>query len=214
MVVDPLVGLNNLAELALKATPLLLCAIGIAIGCRANVWNIGAEGQFTFGGICGSWVALNFGGAGHVWALPLMLLAGDRGRCFVGGDSGVPAHPVQRDEILTTLMLTYVALHLLGYLVRGPWRDPAGFNFPETTPFADDVSMPIILPTTRLHLGALVALLVLPAAAFLMRQPSRAIASGWWGWRRAPRVTPFSARSAWCGFACCSAAASRVRRDL
>jgi general nucleoside transport system permease protein len=170
MVVDPLVGLNNLAELALKATPLLLCAIGIAIGCRANVWNIGAEGQLTLGGICGSWVALNFGGAGHVWALPLMLLAGIAGGVLWAAIPAFLRTRFNAHEILTTLMLTYVALHLLGYLVRGPWRDPAGFNFPQSKTFADDVLMPIILPATRLHLGALVALLVVPAAAFLMRR--------------------------------------------
>jgi ABC-type uncharacterized transport system permease subunit len=170
MVVDPLVGLNNLSELALKATPLLLCAIGIAIGCRANVWNIGAEGQLTLGGIFGSWVALHYGGAGHGWALPLMLVAGVLGGVFW---AAIPAFLKTRfnaHEILTTLMLTYVALHLLGYLVRGPWRDPAGFNFPQSKTFADDVTMPILIPTTRLHIGALVALLAVPVAAFMMRR--------------------------------------------
>src|SRR5271165_3822573 len=74
--ITPLNSLYGLAELGLKATPLLLCAIGIAIGCRANVWNIGAEGQFTIGAICGGGIALAFGGSGSWWIVPLMLIAG------------------------------------------------------------------------------------------------------------------------------------------
>ena len=77
--IAPLASVDGLAELGLKATPLLLCAIGIAVGVKANVWNIGAEGQLTMGAIAGGGVALAFGGAGHWWVLPLMLLAGAAG---------------------------------------------------------------------------------------------------------------------------------------
>ena len=131
--VAPLSSLDGLTELALKATPLLLCAIGIAIGCRADVWNIGAEGQFTIGAIAGGGVALAFGGARR--------LAGCCRRCCWpasrGGVvwAGIPALLNTRfnaHEILTTLMLTYVAIQLLGYLVHGPWKDPEGFSFPQT----------------------------------------------------------------------------------
>ena len=170
MFISPLIGMNNLAELGLKATPLLLCAIGIAIGCRASVWNIGAEGQLTLGALAGSWVALRFGGAGHAWALPLMMVAG-----VVGGAAwaAIPAFLRTRfnaHEILTTLMLTYVAIQLLNFLVRGPWRDPAGFNFPQSKEFADDVTMPILIANTRLHIGAIIALACVPVAEIVMRR--------------------------------------------
>src|SRR4051812_37960951 len=87
----PLSTLDGLTELGLKATPLLLCAIGIAVGVRAQVWNIGAEGQLTMGAIAGGGVALAFGGEGHRWVLPLMLLAGGAG----GGAPGPPPGPLE-----------------------------------------------------------------------------------------------------------------------
>ncbi len=164
----PLSSTDNLAELALKATPLLLCAIGIAIGVRAQVWNIGAEGQFTMGAIAGGGVALAFGGQGHSWLLPLMCLAG-----LAGGAAwaAIPAFLRTRfhaHEILTTLMLTYVALQFLSYLVHGPWRDPQGFSFPQTRMFEGDALLPILVGDTRLHVGALAALAVVPLAWVLL----------------------------------------------
>jgi simple sugar transport system permease protein len=147
--IQPLSSTDNLSELALKATPLLLCAIGISVGVRAQVWNIGAEGQFTMGAIAGGGGALAGGAA---WAaIPAFL------------KTRFNAH-----EILTTLMLTYVALQFLSYLVHGPWQDPDGHSFPQTKQFADDALMPILVPETRLHIGALFALAAVPAAWLLL----------------------------------------------
>jgi len=166
--IAPLSSVYSLTELALKATPLLLCAIGIAIGCRANVWNIGAEGQFTIGAICGGGVGLAFGPGGGMWVLPAMLAAG-----IAGGAAwaAIPAFLRTRfnaHEILTTLMLSYVAINLLGYLVHGPWRDPQGFNFPQSKQFADAALLPLLVPGTRLTIAFLFALATVPLAAVLL----------------------------------------------
>ena len=166
--VQPIKDVYGVAELLVKATPLVLCAIGLAIGFRANVWNIGAEGQLTLGAIAGGGVALAFYPGDHIWLLPLMTLAG-----LLGGMAwaAVPAFLKTRfgtNEILVSLMLTYVAVLLLSYLVHGPWKDPDGFNFPESRIFHDAAILPIILDETRLHFGALIALAVVVAAWVLM----------------------------------------------
>jgi ABC-type uncharacterized transport system permease subunit len=164
----PLSDVYSLTELALKATPLLLCAIGIAIGVRANVWNIGAEGQFTVGAIAGAGVALAFGGDERWWVLPLMLVASVLGGMAWAGIAAFLRTKFNAHEILTTLMLTYVAIQLLGWLVHGPWQDPDGFNFPQTRQFAPDSTLPVLLEGARVNLGAVLALLAAPLGAMLL----------------------------------------------
>jgi simple sugar transport system permease protein len=164
--ISPLTSRFGLAELGVKAAPLVLIATGLAIGFRAGVWNIGAEGQFTLGAIAAGGVALLAWGQEGWWTLPAMALAG-----VLGGMAwaAVPAFLRARlgvNEILVSLMLTYVALLLLSYLVYGPWKSPAGFNFPETRMFG--VALPILWPGTRLHLGVAVAVLAALAAWFVM----------------------------------------------
>jgi simple sugar transport system permease protein len=161
---EPLATLDGLTELGLKATPLLLCAIGIAVGVRANVWNIGAEGQLTLGAITGGGIALAFGGQGQWWTLPLMLLAGAVGGAFWAAIPALLRTRFNAHEILTTLMLSYVAIQVLGWLVHGPWIDPEGFNFPQTKMFADDALLPVLLEGSRLNAGFLLALLAVPLA--------------------------------------------------
>jgi ABC-type uncharacterized transport system permease subunit len=166
--IAPLETTYGLAELALKATPLLLCAIGIAIGCRANVWNIGAEGQFTVGAIAAAAPALAFGGDGSWWLLPLMLLCGIAGGVVWAAIPAFLRTRFNAHEILTSLMLTYVAIQLLGWLVHGPWQDPEGFNFPQTKQFDADAMLPVLIPGTRVNLGALLGLLAVPLGAVLL----------------------------------------------
>jgi simple sugar transport system permease protein len=166
--VSPLLSLYGLSELAIKATPLVLIGVGLAVGFRANVWNIGAEGQLTLGAIAGGGVALWFWGQEGVVILPAMCLAG-----ILGGMAyaAIPAFLKTRfdvNEILTSLMLTYIATLLLSLLVHGPWRDPEGYNFPETRLFSPSAILPIILDETRLHVGFLVALFVAVAAWVLL----------------------------------------------
>ena len=166
--IAPLTSVRGLGELVVKATPLVLCAVGLAIGFRANVWNIGAEGQLTLGAITGGGLALAFYGEGGWWLLPLMVVGG-----AVGGAAwaAVPAFLRTRfgvSEILTSLMLNYVALLLLNYVVHGPYRDPDGFAFPESRLFESDAVLPILWAGTRVHLGALFALLAVAGGWLLI----------------------------------------------
>ena len=166
--IAPLASIDGLAELALKATPLLLCAIGIAIGCRADVWNIGAEGQFTLGAICGAVVALRFGGSDAWWLIPAELLAGIAGGAAWAAIPALLKTRFNAHEILTTLMLTYVALQLLSYVVHGPLQDPQGYSFPQSKQFEADAMLPMLIPDTRLHIGALFALASVPLGSLLL----------------------------------------------
>lgn len=157
--VTPLNSLYGWGELAVKTAPLLLIALGLAVGFRANTWNIGAEGQFTMGAISGGGLALAFPGWHTPWLLIAMALAGALGGALW---AAIPAWLRTRfnaNEILTSLMLSYVAVLLLGYLTHGPWRDPAGYNFPESAQFSASATLPVLIEGTRMHPGILVALL-------------------------------------------------------
>src|SRR6202795_4734508 len=154
--IEPLNSFYGWGELLLKATPLALCGLGLALGFSANVWNIGAEGQLTLGAICGGGVALFFGAELGRLAIPVILIAG-----VVGGAAwaAIPALLRTRfnaSEILVSLMLVYVAVLLLGSLVHGALRDPDGLNFPESRLF--QTALPILIDGTRAHVGFLVAL--------------------------------------------------------
>jgi len=164
----PISTVYGLTELLVKATPLILIGIGLSIGFRANVWNIGAEGQLTIGAIFGGGLAIWFHDSESMFLLPAMLIAG-----IIGGGlyAGIPALLRTRwgvNEILTSLMLTYVATLLLSFLVTGPWRDPAGYNFPESRTFPDAGMLPIIMDESRLHFGAILALLAVITGWILM----------------------------------------------
>jgi general nucleoside transport system permease protein len=161
--VQPLTTVFGITELLVKATPLVLIGIGLSIGFRANVWNIGAEGQFTFGAIVGGGVAIAFHDSENFLLLPVVMIAG-----IMGGMAwaAIPAFLKTRfnaNEILTSLMLTYVAILLLSFLVHGPWRDPDGYNFPESRLFPDAAMLPVIWADSRLHLGSIFAVLAVGA---------------------------------------------------
>lgn len=162
--IEPLTTTYGWAELAVKATPLVLIAVALSIGFRAGVWNIGAEGQLTLGGICGGAVALWFYEVESVWIIPLMVVAGILGGMLWGAIPAFLRTRFNANEILTSLMLTYVAGFLLSLLVHGVMRDPDGYNFPESRLFSDSAILPIILEGTRLHLGWLFALAAVVAA--------------------------------------------------
>ncbi len=166
--ISPLLSVYSVAELGLKAGPLILIAVGLAVGFRANVWNIGAEGQLTMGAVAGGGLALALVDADGFWVLPLVCVAG-----ILGGMAyaAIPAFLKARwdvNEILTSLMLTYVATLFLSTLVYGPWKDPMGFNFPQSVMFSDSATVPVVLEGTRLHLGVIVALLVAVTGWILM----------------------------------------------
>lgn len=157
--IKPINNQYGATELLVKATPLILCAIGLSVGFRANVWNIGAEGQLTMGAIVGGGVFIYLHDVDSVLLLPAMILMG-----AIGGAlwAAIPAFLKTRfnaNEILTSLMLVYVAILILSLLVHGPWRDPDGFNFPESRTFSESATMPILMEGTRLHFGTIIALL-------------------------------------------------------
>lgn len=157
--VAPLVSGTGLSELCVKAGPLILIAVGLSLGFRANVWNIGAEGQFTLGAIFAGGLALHVGDAGSWWTYSAMILLGAFGGMTWAGIPALLRTLFNASEILTSLMLTYVAQLLLIYLVTGPWKDPTGYGFPQTAIFGAAATAPILIAETRLHLGVLFALL-------------------------------------------------------
>jgi simple sugar transport system permease protein len=165
--VSPLLLSYKWQDVAVKAAPLIIIALGLSIGNRANVWNIGAEGQYIIGALGAAGVGIAAGGAGGFVIVTLMILAG-----ILGGTAWatVPAFLKTRysvNEILTSLMLTYVALQVMGYLVGGPWKDPNGRNFPATAPLTAEQSLPILVPGTTIHLGIALAL-ILPFVFWLL----------------------------------------------
>ncbi|NMG05234.1 ABC transporter permease [Azoarcus taiwanensis] len=166
---NPVRNLYGVSELLLKAAPLMLCAVGLAIGFRANVWNIGAEGQFIFGAIGASGVALYFKGSGGPLLLPAMLCAGALAGAAWAAIPALLRTRFNANEILVTLMLVYVAQLYVSWLVFGPWRDPMGFGFPQTEMFGRDARLPNILAGTRLNAGIFIALGVLVAGYLFMQ---------------------------------------------
>ena len=166
--VEPLTTKRGIAELLVKSTPLVLIAIGLAIGFRAGVWNIGAEGQFIIGALTGGAVALAFYPGGSFWLLPLMALAGVLGGMAWGAIPAFLKTRFRTNEILTSLMLVYVADLLLRWAVTGPLRDPGSFNFPESKLFQQAALMPTLIEGTRAHWGAVIALALAIAAHVLL----------------------------------------------
>ncbi len=156
--IAPIDDLYGLGELGVKAAPLMLIAVGLAIGFRTSVWNIGAEGQFTLGAIFGGGLALYFHDSENAWLLPAMIIAGALGGMAWAAIPALLRTRFNTNEILVSLMLNYVAILVLSYLVHGPWRNPEGFNFPESREFPEVGLMPVLLEGTRLHAGMLIAL--------------------------------------------------------
>jgi len=157
-VLGPLDDSWAIQEIAIKMVPLVLIASGLAFCFRANLWNIGAEGQFTFGAITGSILPLLTQGMEFgPWVMVIALLMGMLGGALF---SLIPAYlraHLNVSEILSSLMLVYIAQLLLDWLVRGPWRDPNGFNFPQTVNFDAGSLLPILMEDGRLHAGVILA---------------------------------------------------------
>ncbi|MBH0236567.1 ABC transporter permease [Methylobrevis albus] len=176
--VDPLAGLYqlfiapltdawSLSELVVKAVPLVLIGVGLAVCYLSNNWNIGAEGQFTIGAITGSMIPLLLPDFQTPFTLPLMLVAGILGGAAYGLIPGLLKTRFGANEILTSLMLVYVATLFLDWLVRGPWRDPMGYGFPQTERFNSAARM-IMLGDGRMSVSALVTLVVVALMAVML----------------------------------------------
>ena len=153
---EPVKSAYALGELSIKATPLLLIALGLAVCFRSNVWNIGAEGQFIIGAVAAGGVALLADQHTGRWIVGAVLLAG-----VLGGMAWAAITAFLRDrfnagEILVSLMLVYVAVQVLNFFVFGPWKDPAGYNFPQSRTFEAVTRIPRLMAGSRVNIGALI----------------------------------------------------------
>ncbi|KQT61040.1 sugar ABC transporter permease [Methylobacterium sp. Leaf456] len=168
--VAPLSEVWSIQEVALKAAPLALIATGLAFCYRAGLWNIGAEGQYVVGGLAGGIVAIAAHGMEgfSLWVLPAMLVAGTLAGLAYAMIPALLKVRLGVSEILTSLMLVYVAQLLLDYMVRGPLRDPKGYNFPQSVGFDSFARLPYLMEGESLHAGVLVAALALALAALVL----------------------------------------------
>ena len=167
---EPIKSPYALSELMVKATPLLIIALGLAVCFRSNVWNIGAEGQFVMGAVAAGGVALLAEKTTGPWIIPAILLAGVLGGMAWAGLVAWLRDSFNASEILVSLMLVYVADMVLSYMVFGPWKDPNGYNFPQTKTFEAVTQIPRLMQGSRVNVGIVLALLgVLGLWLFLFR---------------------------------------------
>jgi simple sugar transport system permease protein len=165
---EPIRSVNAWSELSLKATPLLLIALGLAVCFRSNVWNIGAEGQFVIGALAAGWVAMQADVNSSRWIVAAILAAGVLGGMAWAGITALLRDRFNANEILVSLMLVYVADLLLGFMVYGPLKDPNGYNFPQSITFLAITKIPRLLDGWRANIGVLIALASIAAGWLLM----------------------------------------------
>ncbi|MGO8960062.1 MAG: ABC transporter permease [Streptosporangiaceae bacterium] len=168
-------GSYALASTAIKAVPLLLVGVGICIAFRANVLNIGGEGQIVMGALAGAAAALALPNLPRIVLIPLVLLAGCAGGAVWGAIPGLFKAYRNVNEVLSTIMLNLVAVQLMNYLLAGPMIDKSESfavvgRIPQTKLLSPNSWLPIIIPGTQLHLGVVIAVLVAAAVYVLLRR--------------------------------------------
>lgn len=158
---EPIKDVRGWSEVGVKVAPLLLIAVGLSMCFRANIFNIGAEGQLVLGAIAAGATVLHFddGSNGGFWLITLALLAGVAGGMAWAAIVALLKDRFNTNEILVSLMLVYVAELLLSWLVHGALIDPDGFGFPQSRLFSDGFLLPSVISGTRLHVGIILALL-------------------------------------------------------
>ena len=167
---EPIKSAYAWSELSIKATPLILIALGLSVCFRANLWNIGAEGQFVVGAIFAGGVAMQADAQSSHWLIVAVLAAGALGGALWAGLVAWLRQHFNTNEILVSLMLVYVAEMLLSYLVYGPWKDPQGYNFPQTITFLEAARVPKLVSGFRAHMGLILAgVAVVGFTVFLFR---------------------------------------------
>lgn len=184
---------NSFAETLVKATPLLLVALGICISFRGDVINIGGEGQMIVGAVLATWVGLTFTDAPGWLVITLALVAGFLGGAVWGGIPGALKAYFNVNEILSTVMMNAIAVQLMNFLLRGPMIDPSqaelASKIPQTARLLDEFHLARLAPT-RLHLGALVAVVLAVLVYILLWRTTL-------GYRiRAVGQSPFASRYA------------------
>jgi simple sugar transport system permease protein len=169
--VEPAKNAYAWSELSVKAVPLVLIALGLAVCFRSNIWNIGAEGQFVLGAMAGGWVAMQADASTGRWIVLAILVAGVLGGMVWAAIVALLRDRFNANEILVSLMLVYVADMLLSYAVYGPWKDPQGYNFPQSISFLSVTKVPRLFDgSLRINVGAVIALLAVAACwLFLFR---------------------------------------------
>ena len=165
--ISPISTSYGISELLVKATPLALIAIGLAFCFKNNIYNIGAEGQLTMGAIFGGGIGIYFYDTNAFWLLPLMIIGGAIGGALWAMIPALLKTKFNTNEILTSLMLVYVALLILDYLVVGPWKDPQGYSFPKTRSFSESGRMPILFAGLRVHLGLIITIILILFSWFI-----------------------------------------------
>lgn len=161
--IQPLISSYGWSELLIKACPLILIAQGLALGFKARIYNIGAEGQLIIGALSAGGVAIACEGSDSVWILPAMVLAGALGGALWGAIPALLKTRFNAQETLTTLMLAYVANHLLAYMVNGPWRDPEGMNFPQSIMFSDPALFSLLFEGLRVNTSVFITIIAVIA---------------------------------------------------
>jgi len=151
-----------------QAAYLATIALGLSVGYRANVWNIGAEGQFALGSIAAYAGYLLIGSPASLWALPLVLLAGVVGGCLWALIPAALRVTCNTNELLTSLMLVYVGGHLLTYLCIGPWKGDPKAGQAETYPIAEQIQPPTFISGTELHAGLIILFAAFAVLALIL----------------------------------------------
>ncbi len=160
-------GQRPLIETLLKTGPLLLMGLGLTVAFRGKIWNIGGEGQYLIGALAGATVGLAFQATlPAILLIPLMVLGGMVGGALWAGLAALLKIRFQINEIITTLMLNYIAQYTVLYLARGPLRDPESF-LPQSAQLVGVARMPTLLGT-RVHIGVLIAVLLIPVVYLLL----------------------------------------------
>jgi simple sugar transport system permease protein len=159
-------GERQITETLLKAGPLLLIALGLTTAFRAKIWNIGAEGQYYMGALFGGLVALYLTDLPRVVLIPFMLLAAIVGGMLWAYVAAFLKVKTGMNEIISTLMLNYIAILLMEYLARGPLQEPGGY-LPVSAQFDKVTKLPLLFGT-RVHLGILIAVILVPVIYILL----------------------------------------------
>ena len=168
MVLGAFADKRSIAEVLLKATPLILIGVGLCVAFRCSIWNIGAEGQLYAGASAATACGVSFAALPAWLHIALILVAGAIAERS-GRAGRVAARLFRANEVVTTIMLNYIAIIFTSYLVTGPLKDPA-VPYPQSAKLARDLWLPRFLPPTRLHIGILIAVALAAAVyVFLFR---------------------------------------------
>lgn len=182
-------------QIIVKATPLILIAAGLSVCFRSGNWNIGAEGQYLIGGMFGAIIPVYLTDWHSVFVLPLILVFGMIGGALYAAIAAVLKARFNTNEILTSLMLVYIAQQGIDWLVRVPWRNPNGFGFPGTRSFNESAILPPLWNGADAHWGAVFAVLACLALAFVMGKTRKGFEMDVLGQSpRAGRFAGFSAK--------------------